>query len=231
MLERQLVARNAMNAEPTDRDSVASRWLILIALVPGLVIVTRGTYDLSQLHKLLPVPLWLFFLASLGLIAANLRYAFSTVRDEKPVNRWVHTALVLAIPIAFLGAALDCMGLRLDGCTPDCKFLTRVWSPLVGATAITYLVSRKSWFPPIITVLTFAYLVPNCRCYNPMNVWWLQHLHRSPACFGAGYWVSLTAVSALLWQRFQLASAAVCWIINLALLAFFVGHHYFRVPW
>ena len=40
--------------------------LVVVALAAGLVIVTRGTYDLSRLHPLLPLPLWLFFFFSLG---------------------------------------------------------------------------------------------------------------------------------------------------------------------
>ncbi|HEY6349564.1 MAG TPA: hypothetical protein VI636_09165 [Candidatus Angelobacter sp.] len=211
--------------------TASTGWLVVIALAAGLVVVTRGTYDLSHLHSLLPLPLWLFFFASLGMIAANLLSAFRPLQSQRQINRWIRAALVLAIPIGFLGASLDCMGLSLSGCTPTCMFLVRVWSPLVAIAAVAYLVSEKSWLLSVITLLTLVYLIPNCRCYNPMNAWWLEHFRRSPACFGASYWVSLIAVAALLWRRFALASAVTCWIINMVLLAFFIGHHFYRIPW
>ena len=43
--------------------------------------------------------------------------------------------------------------------------------------------------------------------------------------------LTLIAVVALMGRKFALASAAACWVINVALLAFFVGHHYYRFPW
>ena len=49
---------NAIVAEPLDHGRVAgSGWLMAVALAAGLVIVVRGTYDLSRLDPLLPLPL------------------------------------------------------------------------------------------------------------------------------------------------------------------------------
>ena len=221
----------AIVAEPLDHGRVAgSGWLMAVALAAGLVIVVRGAYDLSRLDPLLPIPIWLFFFFSFGLILANLLLGFETAASQKQLNRWTRAALVLAIPTAFLGAALDCMGLALSGCNPVCMFLVRGWFHLIVIASASYLVIGSRWVLLTITLLSFVYLIPNCICYNPMNAWWLQHLNLSPACFGAGYWVSLIAVSALLWRRFTLASAVACWTINLALLAFFVGHHFYHVP-
>lgn len=222
----------AMSSKPLLTDRVTGGgWLMLTALAAGLVIVTRGTYDLSRLDSLLPLPLWLFFFFSVGLIVANVRSAFQGLESQKQIIPFLRAALVLAIPAGFLGAALDCMGLSLSGCTPVCTFLVRGWFHLIVIAAAAYLVTGRTWLLLSITLMSFVYLIPNCACFNPMNAWWLQHLHKSPACFGAGYWVSLIAVAALLWKRFTLASAITCWMINVVLLAFFVGHHFYHIPW
>lgn len=223
---------NAIAVEPVRHGQMASAgWLMVVALTAGLVIVVRGAYDLSRLDPLLPFPVWLFFFFSFGLILANVLSAFERSRSQNQISPWIRAALILAIPAGFLGAALDCMGLALSGCSPACMFLVRGWFHLTVIAAVAYLVMGRSWLLVSITLLSFVYLIPNCVCYNPMNAWWLHHLHRSPACFGAGYWVSLIAVAALLWKRFTLAAAVTCWIINLVLLAFFVGHHFYHIPW
>ena len=223
---------NAIAAKPLDHRRIAGGgWLMVVALTAGLVIVVRATYDLSRLHPLLPLPLWLFFFFSFGLILANVLRAFESPVHQQEINPWVGAALLLAVPAGFLGAALDCMGLALSGCNPVCMFLVRGWFHLIIIASAAYLVMGRRWLLLSITVMSFVYLIPNCICYNPMNAWWLQHLNRSPACFGAGYWVGLIAITALLWRRFTLASAVTCWTINLALLAFFVGHHFYHIPW
>ena len=227
-----LMEGNAIAARPLLQGRMAgSGWLMMVALAAGLAVVTRGTYDLSRLDPLLLFPVWLFFFFSLGLILANILLAFENAQPQKQLSPRIRAALVLAIPAGFLGAALDCMGLPLSGCTPVCMFLARGWFHLIVIAAVAYLVIGRSYLLSSITLLGFVYLIPNCMCYNPMNAWWLHHLKLSPACFGAGYWVSLIAVTALLWRRFTLASAIACWTINLALLAFFVGHHFYHVPW
>lgn len=223
---------DVIRAKPLPDDSGPDAGLLMgVAFAAGLIIVTRGTYDFSQLYPFLPLPAWLFFLWTVGLIAVNIFSGFSFSESQAKVSHAVRVALVLAIPAAFLAAALDCMGIELKGCTPVCRFLIRTWSPLVAAVAVAYLFSARRWLLLVLALMTFVYLVPNCRCSNPMNGWWLAHFHRSPACFGVSYWVSLIALGALLWRRFAVASAVTCWIINLALFAFFIGHHYYHIPW
>lgn len=84
-------------------------WLMLMAFAAGLIVITRGTYDLSHLYSLLPLPAWLFFLWTVGLIAANVFSAFRISQSQAEISPGIRAALVLAIPAAFLAAALDCI--------------------------------------------------------------------------------------------------------------------------
>jgi hypothetical protein len=74
-------------------------------------------------------------------------------------------------------------------------------------------------------------LIPNCVCRNPVNRWWIDLLGQSPACFAGGFAVLLTSASALASGRRVLAALALSWSIVATLLAFWIGHHYYRFPW
>jgi hypothetical protein len=213
------------------------RWLMLTALVAVGIVYARGSFDFARYNGFLPLPIpgsqatWMFFVWSAALVVANLRIAFRSPEVLAPANTWTRRALVLAIPVAFLASGLDCTGIILDGCTSVCTFLIRIWTPVVGAAAFAYMYTGRRWLLPAITVICMLYLVPSCQCANPLNAWWLHHLPRSPACFAASGWVSVIAVAALSWGKWTRTAATVCWFINITLLAFFVGHHYYHIPW
>jgi hypothetical protein len=209
----------------------AHRWLMLAAAAAGSVILVRASLDVSLVDRVLPFPVGLFFLGTLALIVTNLLTGFRAPGSEVQISSWTHLALVLAIPVGFVAAALDCTGADLGGCTPVCAFLIRAWSPLVAVAALTFLVTGRRWLLPLMAALCFVYLAPSCRCYNPLSAWWIDHFSVNPACFGAGFWVSVIAITALSWGKLTRISAVACWLMNTVLLGFFVGHHYYHCPW
>jgi hypothetical protein len=204
---------------------------MLPAVAAGAMICLRATLDVSSIHSVLPLPVGLFFFGTFALIAANLLAGFRRPASTVPISSWTSIALVLAVPVAFTAAALDCTGASLSGCTPICAFLIRVWSPVVSVAALAFLVTGRRWLLPTMAAMCFVYLAPSCRCYNPLSAWWIDHLSVNPACFGAGYWVSVLAIAALSWGKLPRSSAAACWFVNIVLLGFFVRHHYYHFPW
>jgi hypothetical protein len=147
------------------------------------------------------------------------------------MNKWTQIALVFAIPGAFLAASLGCGGLHFQGCTTVCSFLMKGWFPLISIVSITYVLTKWKGLLLALTPMSFVFLVPNCICYNPFNAWWIDLLGKSPACFGLSFAVSIIAVSALRTERHLGLSMALCWFANGGTLLFFVGHHYYSVPW
>ena len=209
----------------------AHRWLMLAAVAAGTVIFVRASVDVSAISGLLPFAVGLFFLASLAFVAANLGMGFRGSLSGVQIGSWTRIALGVAVPVGFTAAALDCTGASLSGCTPICAFLIRTWSPLMVVAVFAFLMTRQRWILSLMAAMGFVYLVPSCRCYNPLSAWWIDHLSLNPACFGAGFWVSVVAIAALSWGKLARASAAACWFLNSVLLGFFVGHHYYHVPW
>ena len=209
----------------------AHRWLMLAAIAAGTIICVRASLDVSVINRLLAFPVGLFFFVSLALIATNLLTGFRGPAGEVQIDSWTRIALVITVPVGFTAAALDCTGASLSGCTPVCTFLIRVWSPLIVVATLALLTTRRRWLLSLIAAMCFVYLAPSCRCYNPLSAWWIDHFSVNPACFGGGYWVSVVAIAALSWGRLARASAAACWFVNAVLLGFFVGHHYYNVPW
>jgi hypothetical protein len=207
------------------------RWLVLPAGIAAGLICLRASFDLSRFNHLFLLPLWIFLLVSLAPLAVNLLAAFRGPQTTFRAGPWSRAALIAVIPVAFLASGLDCMGLSLKGCTSVCNFLVRIWTPFVAVTAAVYMVTARRWLLPLITLVCLGYLVPSCRCYNPVNAWWLHRFASSPACFAASLWASVIAIAALCWGRQVPLAIAVCWVINAALLGFFVGHHYYHFPW
>lgn len=207
------------------------RWLVLITAAAVLIVYTRGTYDFSRFEPLVAVPVWLVFLGTFWLVATNLLTAFRGTETANAAGWWSRFALVAAIPVGLLASGLDCTGASLSGCSPVCSFLIKIWTPLVALAAAAYVVTGRPWLLTAVTAMCLVFLVPNCRCYNPMNSWWLHRLRLSPACFAASLWVGVIAITALSWRRLVPLAAVACWLINTILLGFFVGHHYFQFPW
>ena len=79
--------------------------------------------------------------------------------------------------------------------------------------------------------VALGFFVPNCTCRNPVNAWWIASLGRSPACYVSGVGVFLIASTALVTRRRVVSAALLAWGVVAATLAFWVGHHYFNVPW
>jgi len=213
------------------------RWLVLTALIAVGIVYGRGSFDAARFNGFIPLlipfapAIWMFFLWSLGLVVANLRIGFGGSEVLAPAGVWTRRALVLAIPLGFLASGLDCMGISLSGCTPVCMFLIRIWTPAVTVAAFAYLFTGRRRLLPVIVLMCLVFLVPNCQCRNQLNAWWLHHFSLGPGCFAASTWASVIAIAALSWGKWTRTAAAACWLLNTVLLAFFVGHHYFRIPW
>lgn len=205
--------------------------LLLFALLVSSVLLGRLTLDLSALAVVLAIAIWGFYLGFLAVAGANTALALRRSRSTRELGTRARLALALAVPCAYLASVLDCMGLSFHGCTSACSVLTRGVAPVVGGLVVLYGFTAKQGFLVGALALSFGLLVPNCVCYNPVNAFWIDLWGRSPACFGGSFGVTLLAISALHTRRFVVPSLVLAWGVVIAMLAFFVGHHYFDYPW
>ena len=89
---------DAISAKPLPDGRETDAGLVMgVTFAAGLIVVTRGTYDLSHLYPFLPVPAWVFFLWTVGLIAVNVFSAFSFSESQAKIGYGLRAALALAI--------------------------------------------------------------------------------------------------------------------------------------
>jgi hypothetical protein len=139
--------------------------------------------------------------------------------------------LALAVPVAFLAAAMDCMGLSFVGCTSACGFLMHYAAPATALCTLLFAATGARGWLFAANLLALAFFVPNCTCSNPVNRGWIESLGRSPACFASAVGVFLLASTTLVTGRKTLLATLLAWGVVATTLAFFVGHHYFHFPW
>jgi hypothetical protein len=191
----------------------------------------RLAYDLGRRSAGFGLVVWVFWAVFLVLALAQLRAAWSAAADRSPLTRGQRMGLVLAVPFGLLGSIVDCMGLSFHGCSVPCAFLSRAVAPAVALLVAAYGLTDGSVWRSAALGLAFVLLVPNCRCRNPVNAFWIDLLGLSPACFVSGFSVTLVALSALATRRHAGAALALAWSTIAVLLVFFVGHHYYDWPW
>ncbi len=190
----------------------------------------RLAYDLGRASVVFLVVVLGAFVVFLVLGVRQVRAAWS-LTSAAALARGQRLGLALAIPVGLLGSVVDCMGLSFHGCSPVCAGLTWFVAPAVGLLALLGGWSGARGWRVSALALAFVLLVPNCRCRNPVNVFWIDFLGLSPACFLSGFAVAMVALGALSTGRFTRISLALAWSTNAMLAAFFVGHHYFDWPW
>ncbi|PYP86432.1 MAG: hypothetical protein DMF61_13180 [Blastocatellia bacterium AA13] len=195
------------------------------------VLLLRFAWDLTaRTSLLLGGPFWVLVLASLAIAATNL-IGVRRNTEGGSVGRGYRIFFLAAIPLGFFASSLDCTGLSLSGCTPFCTFVKSGWAPAIGLVAAAYYWFARPALLALIALMSLIPIAPHCLCYNPANAWWINAIGRSPECYSWGLMVSVIAISSLRWNRNPFASMTICLMVIGGSTAFFVGHHYFGIPW
>ncbi len=206
-------------------------YLAAIAFAICFVLIGRIVIDLGALHVAIAVCVTIYYVGFLLVVGSNVRHL---LRGDAPGpelatrTRWAFAALV---PMSLVGSMLDCMGLSFAGCTPVCAFDMHFVAPTVSAcVALHVATNRFGWLLAALPVaLVLAY--PNCCCENPANDWWIELLGRSPACFASSLGVFLIAATTLATRRNVIPALLLASGVTVTELLFWIGHHYFHVPW
>jgi hypothetical protein len=206
-------------------------WLALAELFLGAVLLGRLVFDLGRLHAAIAVCVGGFYLGFLVVTAANVLALVRGSPAAPALGRSVRFGLAFAVPVALIASTLDCMGLDFGGCTPACGFLTRAVAPAVAALVLLHAWTGGSAWVLAAAVGALALLIPNCVCRNPVNRPWIDLLGRSPACYASAFSVFLLASTTLAARQFVRPALVLAWGVVAAELAFWIGHHYFHVPW
>lgn len=206
-------------------------WLAFAELLVGAALLGRLVFDLGRLHAAIALCVGGFYAGFLVVTGANVRALVRGFPGDRALSRSARLGLGISVPVALLASTLDCMGLDFEGCTATCGFLTRAIAPAVALLVLIHAwTAGSAWLVPA-AIAALALLVPNCICRNPVNRWWIGLLGRSPACYASAFAVFLLASTSLAARRFVRSALLLAWGVVLAQLAFWIGHHYFHVPW
>lgn len=207
------------------------RLLLASGIALSAILLLRFAWDLTTgMPLIVSGPFWFLVVASLAIAATNLAGGRRNP-EARSTPRSYRLFFLFAIPLGFLASSLDCTGLSLAGCTPFCTFVKTGWIPVMGLTALAYYWLETPALLGALAVMSFVPIAPHCLCYNAANAWWIDSIGRSPECYSWGLMVSVIAISSLRWARYPFLSMTVCIMIIAGSTAFFVGHHYFRIPW
>jgi hypothetical protein len=203
-----------------------------------LISFSYGFY--TEMSPWLTVPFLGLVVISLLVSGANVASFIrgDAIEETAVARRRLEWMLMLAIPLAYLAASLDCTGLSLLGCTPFCTFIKSVWTPVLAIVCVLWLLRsvreqgrRTSRLPVVVLLMSLVPVAPHCICFNPGNGMWIGMIGASPVCYAWGLAVSVISVSAILSGKRIRQSTLVCYAIISGAFAFFAAHHFFHFPW
>lgn len=166
-----------------------------------------------------------------GLALVQARALWRDGPGPNPLGAGARAFLLAAVPLGFLASRLDCMGLSLATCSPRCSFLANAWTPFIAVLVLWHGWRRSASSLLLVLVASASFLIPNCLCANPLNSWWIDRIGQSPMCYAASVALASTSSLCLLSRRHAAWSVGVIGAALAILVAFFVGHHYYGVPW
>jgi hypothetical protein len=205
--------------------------LLVAGAIIAAILLVRFAIDFgAEANVALAAAFWLLLASALTVSVANLAGSQKTT-TEFPQSRASQSALLAAIPLAFIASSLDCTGLDLMGCSSFCTFVKLAWIPLIALTCAAYFFTGRRLMLTALAVMALVPVAPHCVCYNVANAWWIDRLGASPVCYAWGLIVSVIAIGALSRGVSARASLAVCYGIIAGAAGFFITHHYFHFPW
>jgi hypothetical protein len=211
--------------------SSALGWLTGVVFACAALVLARLTFDLGRLHLAIALCVGLFYLGFLWVVGANVASLLRAQEAGAEPSNALRWSLALTVPLAFLAAAMDCMGLSFAGCTSACGLLMHFGAPATAAGTLLFAATGARGWILASNLLALGFFVPNCTCRNPVNRWWMDLFGRSPACYASGVAVFLIASTALATRRRLVPAALLAWGVVASTFAFWIGHHYFDWPW
>lgn len=207
------------------------RGLFWISIIISTFLLVKFALDFtSEMSLMFAAPFWLLALASVGVAIWNTAGA-SRRGPRNSLSRSARIILLAMIPLGFFASSLDCTGLSLAGCGPFCSFIKVIWIPALAVACASYFFTDSRLILPVLSVMSFAPLLPHCVCFNVGNGWWIERIGASPVCYIWGFVSALISLSALSFERKAWPSILSGAAIIGGATVFFVSHHYFHFPW
>ncbi len=222
----------------SDLQKVNKRLLIL-GFIIGNILWIKSLFDISNFSSVRPnfhfpvffIPLFVFgALVNLSLSAYCLRDLFKTKIDLTQVRNIWTDLIWISIPLSVICVSPVCY----QGTIFIAPYLTstiiRIGLLAVPIIAFLFYFKDKKEIGIFILLCSgILLLVPNDKCYNPFNYWWIDKIGASPLTYLPTMFVILFGVTGLYGKKQKLILTIV---LGLCIGALFISFgHRIRLLW
>lgn len=192
-------------------------------------------YNYSEIRPSFSFPRFfnvLFVIGALGALVLSIVYLKHIYRQDKiaPISgKWAYI-FWLAIPISVICVSPVCYRGNIFIAAYPTSAAIRIGLlvlPLIAA--MLYYNNKKELAIFLLLVMSFALLIPNDKCRNPFNYWWIQKVGASPLTYLPTMFVTLFAIGGL-YGKNKYLTTLIIYAMCAGALFLAIGHR-IRLLW
>lgn len=210
-----------------------NRLLLTGGFLTANLLWAKALYDIATANRVWPdfsfpkffIPLFIFgAVTTLTLSVFCLKQIWKNKGQLKLLSgRWT-IFIWLAIPISVLCTSPVCYRGTIFMAPYLASAIIRIGLLLIPIIAgFLYFKDRKEVSVFILLISGFLLLVPNDKCYNPFNYWWIDNIGASPLTYLPTMFVILFGITGLYGMNKYLIISIV-YGLSLAALFIAIGH-------
>jgi hypothetical protein len=207
--------------------------LLTAGFILANILWIKALMDIAFATKVFPHFSFPGFFIPLFILGAifSILLSMSSMRTIFPGNRFIEP--VSGIKTIFIWLAIP---LSVICTSPVCYSRNIFFAPYLTSTvirqgllcfpiiaAVIYYFYKKEAAILLLLVLCFLLLVPNDKCYNPFNYWWIDHIGASPLTYLPTMLVMLFGITGLYGNNKYL-TIVIQYSLCLGALFIAVGH-------
>jgi len=206
-----------------------NRILLALGIITGNILWIKCIFDLYEYgKKIFPqffIPLFaLGLLVNISIIVYIAREIIFEKNELKLFSGKIVLFIWLSIPLSIICTSFVCYRQHW--------WITRFpVSTIIRQCALVlpvflyffYIKFSKKYATFLLLLLSFLLLIPNDKCYNPFNIWWIDKIGYSPLTYLPTFYAIQLSVCGFYNQKKGLVLISV-YIICLAALFISIGH-------
>ncbi len=192
-------------------------------------------YNYSEIRPSFSFPRFfnvLFVIGALGALVLSIVYLKHIYRQDKitPISgKWAYI-FWLAIPISVICVSPVCYrGNIFIAAYPTSAAIRIGLLVLPVIAAMLYYNNKKELAIFLLLVMSFVLLIPNDKCRNPFNYWWIQKVGASPLTYLPTMFVTLFAIGGL-YGKNKYLTTLIIYAMCAGALFLAIGHR-IRLLW
>lgn len=212
--------------------------LLIIAFTIANLLWIKALIDINNYSSIRPsfsFPTFftiLFFLGALAMITLSILYIRGILKNSisQPLSGPWALILWLSIPISVICVSPVCYDGNIFIAAYPTSAVLRISLLVMPVVAgMFYYNNRKELAIFLMLIMGFLLLIPNDKCRNPFNYWWIQKVGASPLTYLPTLFVTLFVICGLYGRNKYLTTLIVYGLCASAL--FLAIGHRIRLLW